>query len=442
MTHLAKLAGSLLLLLVSGAPLAAAAPAPQKPPKARPQKTEQQPDPLGTLLRQAEEAIEKKDYAVATQSLESYLTQRPSDALAHFQLGYAYSGLERAEEARAEYAKAIALNPKLAAAHLNLGLTLLARDPAAAVAPLRQAAELLADQSRPRFLLGLALERSGDPAGAVEHYQAAQGLDPKNFEIRLALGRALLQTDRPAEAEAQFREALVLRGDAAPARLGLASSLLAQKNPEGAAEQFRGYLQLQPQDQESRLQLVSILVHLKRYDQALEELDRGDAGARPSLAGYKLRAEIHLEQKQLAQAAEALQKALQLAPQDAELHARLGRLWLEKRDLAAAERELRQALQMDANWTDALRDLAPVYYLGEKYQATLDVLDLLARRETPPAGSWFVRATCYDKLLRKAEAVAAYEKFLELDQGRSEIQDFQARQRIRILKRELERKKR
>mgnify|MGYP000329782639 CR=1 FL=1 len=39
-------------------------------------------------------------------------------------------------------------------------------------------------------------------------------------------------------------------------------------------------------------------------------------------------------------------------------------------------------------------------------------------------------------------SIAAYEKFLALDEGRSDKQSFQARQRIRTLKRELERLKR
>lgn len=441
MRPLQKLAAALALLIL-GAVYPVAAQAGQKPAKARAQKVEPSQDSLALLLRQAEDAIEKKNYAAAAEALQSYLAQRPGDAAAHFQLGYAYSGLERAEEAQAEYRKAIALNAKLAAAHLNLGLTLFERDPAAAVEPLRAAAEMLPDQSRPRFLLGLALERSGNLSGAIEQYQAAQGLNPKELEIRLALGRALLRSDRAAEAEAQFREALTLRADSASARLGLANSLLALKNLEGAAQELRAYLEQRPKEQESRLQLAAILVRLNRYDQAREELDRSDRAAPPSLASYKLRAEIYLAQKQWTQAAEALEKALPLAPQDAELHARLGRVWLEDRKFAPAERELRQALQIDPNATDALRDLVAVYYLGEEYRATLDVLDLLARRETPNAGSWFVRATCYDKLERKAEALAAYEKFLELDQGRSDKQDFQARQRIHVLKRALAQKKR
>ncbi len=422
----------------------ASKPAPAKAAPAKPTQpaTDQRADPITTLLQDAAAAMERKDYAAAIPALQSYLAQRPEDATAQFQLGYAYSELQRWEEAIFAYGRAIALDPKLGAAHLNLGLVLLDRQPAAAVERFRRAAELMPEQARPRFLLAMALERTGKLAGAIEEYQAAERLDAKEYEIRFALGRALLRANRATQAEAEFREALALRGDAAPARLGLAESLRAQNKLEPAAAEFAAYLQVQPQDRESRLRRASVLTDLGHYEQALEELDRCDTEAAASLESYKLRAEIRLQQKQWAQAGEVLQKALERAPRDAELHARLGRVWLEKRDFPAAERELRQALQLDRNWTDALRDLVAVYYLGERYQATLQILDELDRRETPGAGSWFIRATCYDKLGRKAEAVAAYEKFLALDQGHSENEGFQARQRIRILARELERKKR
>jgi len=441
MMSLAKCSTVLMLVLACNA-TPAAAQAPPRRQKAPVRKAEPPVDPLELQLRQAQDAVDNKDYAAAVLLLQSYLAQRPEDATAHFQLGYAYSALERWEEATSEYGRAVGLNPKLVAAQLNLGLILVERDPAAAVEPLRQAAELLPDQSRPRLLLGLALERSGNLTGAIEQYQAAESLDAKDYEVHFALGRALLLTGRPAEAEARFREALALHSDSAPARLGLANSLLAQKNLEGAAEELKSYVAREPQDRTARLQLAAILSELKRNDQALEELDHADANVPPSLESYKLRANLYLLQKQLTPAAETLQKALQLAPQDAALHGWLGRLWLEKRDFAPAERELRQALQLDASLTDSLRDLLTVYYLAEKYRAALDALDLLARRETPNAGSWFVRATCYDKLERKAEALAAYEKFLALDQGHNEVHEIQARQRVRLLTRELQQKKR
>lgn len=442
MTAFGKLASALLFGMVFGLTAPAVAQGPQRRAKAPATKTDQRPDPLASLLREAEAAIERKDFAAAAQPLESYVAQRPEDATAHFQLGYVDSALERWDAAKSEYARAIALNPKLAAAHLNLGLVLLDRDPGAAVEPFRRAAELLPDQSRPRFLLGLALERAGSAASAIEEYEGAEHLDPKNFEIRFALGRALLANSRASEAEPQLREGLALRPNSAPARLGLAESLRQQKKYEVAADEFAAYLRLQPQDRDARVQRATILVDLKRYDEALAELEHNDAGTPPSLASAKLRAEIYLHQKKWAEAAEALQKATELAPRDAELHGRLGRLRLEQRDFPAAERELRQALQIDPKSADALRDLVDVYYLSQNCPATLQALDLLAEREGPNAGSWFVRATCYDRLGRKAEAVAAYEKFLAVDQGRNENQSFQARQRIRILTQELQRKKR
>jgi Flp pilus assembly protein TadD len=413
----------------------------KKPPTPQQKKNGERPDPLRVLLDQAEQAIEKKDYAAAMPLLRSYLAQRPDDALAHFQLGYAYSHLGRGEEARAEYSTAIKLNPKLAAAHLNLGLELLEHDPAVAIEPFRHAADLLPDQSRPQYLLGLAFERAGNLNAAIEAYQAAERLDDKDYEIHFGLGRALLRAQRAAEAEAEFRAAVGLRVNSAPARLGLGDSLLAQKKPEGAAEELAAYLHLQPEDRENRLQRVSILIDLTQYSEALAELDRADSGAPLTLQSYKLRAQILLKQKQFPQSAEVLQNALALAPRDAELHARLGRIRLELRDFPPAERELRQALLLDPGQTDALRDLVAVYYLSEHYPAALEALDLLAKREEPSAGSWFVRATCYDKLGKKAEALAAYEKFRALDQGRSDTQDFQARQRIRLLTRELQQKK-
>src|SRR5207302_517254 len=201
----------------------------------------------------------------------------------------------------------------------------------------------------------------------------------------------------------------------------------------GAIEEYQAAERLDAKEYEIRFALGRALLRANRATQAEAEFRealalRGDAApARLGLA-ESLRAQNKLE----AAAAEFA----------AYLHARLGRVCLEKRDFPAAERELRQALQLDRNWTDALRDLVAVYYLGERYQATLQILDELDRRETPGAGSWFIRATCYDKLGRKADSVAAYEQSLGLDQGHSENQGFQARQRIRILARELEHKKR
>jgi len=126
--------------------------------------------------------------------------------MAHFQLAYVYTALKKTDEARAEYARTIAIDPKMSEAYLNLGMLLLDKqDNAAAVAPLHKAVELLPAQSRPRYLLAVAQERSGDQAGAAESFEALIHLDPNDITAIITWGRRHCVKASLAEAETRFR---------------------------------------------------------------------------------------------------------------------------------------------------------------------------------------------------------------------------------------------
>jgi protein O-GlcNAc transferase len=409
--------------------------APAKPPAtSSPQEKE---DPLAPLLQQANDAIDKMDFAAALDPLQKYIAQRPDEPYPHFQLGYAYAGLKRAEDAKGEFSRAIALDPKMAAAHLNLGLVLMDGDPAAAAESFRHAAELQPTESRPRFLAGFSLEHAGKFPEAIEQYRAALALSPKDYEAHFALGRALLRSNDAAGAEEHFRAAIASRNDAAPAHLGLASALLAQKKYEAASDALAEYLKLNPGDRSARFDRASALLNLSRFDEALAELDRSDAGAPPSADALKMRGEIYMQQTKWKEAGDALKQAISLSPKDAEMAEWIGHVDIELRDYPAAVRILEQAYAQNPQSADALRDLADAFFLNENYAAALEAMDRLAKLETPKPGSWFVRAICYDKLSRKAEAIEAYQKFLDQDGGLHDTQDFQARNRIPVLQREL-----
>jgi tetratricopeptide (TPR) repeat protein len=394
-------------------------------------------DPLAPLLQRANEAIDQMDFAAALDPLQKYIAQRPDEPYPHFQLGYAYVGLKRPADAKSEFARAIALDPKMAAAYLNLGLVLMDGDPAAATDAFRHAAELQPTESRPRFLAGYSLEHAGKFPEAVEQYRAALGLSPKDYEARFALGRVLLRSNDAAGAEEQFRAAIALRGDAVPARLGLASALLAEKKYEGASDALAEYLKLSPGDKSAHFDRASALLNLSRYDDALAELDLAGAGDAAGGETLKMRGEIYMQQKKWKEAGDALKQAISAAPQDSELAGWMGHVDIELRDYPSAVRILEQVYARNPQDADALRDLADAFYLNENYSAALEAMDRLAKLETPKPGSWFVRAICYDKLSRKAEAIEAYQKFLDLDGGQHDTQDFQARHRIPVLQREL-----
>ena len=393
-------------------------------------------DPLAPLLSQAQDALDRKDFTSAIPLLDKIAAAKPTDALPHFELGFAYSGLGKNPEAIAEYRRAISLDPKLAPAQLNLGIILLDSDPAGAAESFRRAIELLPGQARPVYLLAEALERGGKRSDAIEQYRAAAALAPKDDAILFALARALLANGQASAAESEFRQLLALKPDSAPAQLGLAESLLAQ-HKTAAVDLLGDYLQKVPDDAHARFERAVALQDLNRLDDALRELDRLEQSAAPSADALKLRGSIYLQQKKWAEADASLQKALAASPSDAQLHLWAGQTKMELHDYSAAERELRRSLELSPANSGALHQLVGVYYLSGQYEATLSTLDLLARRETPTALDWFFRALSCDKLARKAEAAAAYQKFIELDRGERPDQEFQAQARLNLLLREL-----
>jgi len=409
----------------------------KKPSQAKPQKVQ---NPLNDLLDEAQAALDKNNFESAIQPLQKFLAEKPDVAFAHFQLAYAYTGLNRVDEARAEYERCVALDPKMAEAQLNLGILLLEKDAAAAAPPLRKAVALMASQSRPRFLLGIALERYGDLAGAAESYEAAVHLNPSDTEAQTHLGGMYLQLKRPADAEKRFRAVLESQPNSAVALRGLALSLDAEGKPD-ALEAYRNYLASDPKDSAVRTRFVQLLVANKQFDEALAETDKPGNGQAPSLDALRLRADIFVGQNKLDEAIAALKQAIALAPRDAQLHGGVGRLYLQKREFADAERELKIAIQLDKNNVVYWKDLTATFYQGGNYAAALAGYDVVDKLEKPGAGVWFIRALCYDKLNQVQPALDAYRKFLDLDQNQHPDQVWQANQRIHVLEKRAEKNK-
>ena len=271
----------------------------QTSPKTKPavpSKPQKLANPLNDLLDEAQRDIDQKQFEAAIAPLQKVLAEQPDFAYGHFQLAYVYTALKKPKEAQAEYERAAVLDPKMAAAYVNLGMLLLDnREDAAAVAPLRKAVELLPAESRPRYLLAVALDRSGDRAGAAEAFEALLHLDPNDITAIEYLGWMTLRSGKSAEAEVRFRRAVEVQPNGADGVRGLAESLEAQKKPEAVAA-YRDYLALRPDDAQAHARYIRLLVDQGQNDAALAELDRTDAG-KPSIESLKLRADIQIAQK-------------------------------------------------------------------------------------------------------------------------------------------------
>jgi len=432
--------GALLLAVFAHAALAQT-PAPRK------RAADPEAQALDRLLTDAQAAVDRQDYDTAAQNYQDYLAKKPDDAQVHFNLGYVYTAMQRPDDAKTEYEKAIELapdDPKMAPAYQNLGLTLLPKDPAAAVDPLQHAAALAPQDSRTKWLLGLALENSGKLDPAIEQYQSAEKLNAKDFDTRLALGHALLVAGRPADAEPELREALVLRADGTDVprvHLELARCLVMQKKDEPAAAELAAYLQANPDDVERRLDRAALLADAGKNDDALAELDRAAKAGSETLPALQLRAHIYNDEKRWDDLIAVLQKAEVLAPKEASIPAQLGEVYLTKKDYPDATRALIVAYNLKPGALDILANLVTASYQGGNYAGALQALDLLAKQKDLPAPSWFIRASCYDKLGQPVPALDAYQHFLQLNTDQNSDMYFAAASRARELKREIGDKK-
>ena len=244
-------------------------------------KTQKLANPLNDLLDDAQHAIDKNDFEAAVAPLQKFLAEKPDVAFAHSQLGYVFTALKRVSEARAEYERAVALDPKMSEAWLNLGLLLVDSDPPAAVSALKNAVEQSPAQSRPRFLLGVAQERAGDLKGSTESLEGAAHLNPKDIETRVQLGSIYLRQKQYKEAETKFGAVLAIEPKQPAALQGLAQSMDAQNEP-GTEDAYRAYLNVQPGDDGARERLIHFLIEKNKYAEAIAELDRQRIQARRS----------------------------------------------------------------------------------------------------------------------------------------------------------------
>jgi tetratricopeptide (TPR) repeat protein len=400
---------------------------------------------LNDLLDAAQAALDRQDFEGAAKNYRDYLAKKPNDAIVHYDLGYIDSALKRPDDAKAEYQRATELDPKMAAAYLNLGVVLMATDPAAAIDPLEKAADLNAGDARTKWVLGTALENAKKLPDAVEQFRAARKLDDADMKIRLSLAHALLASNRDADAETEYRAALALQGtsaEMAQAHRGLEETLLAEKKSPDAAAELAVYLEAHPDDVKARVDHASMLFDLGKYDDSLAELDRAAKSGPEDLPGLKLRSDILWKQKRYADAVVALNKAAALAPRDPDVAARLGEAYLQAKDYANASHWLAAAYNANPGANDVLTYLVDAEYGSKNYSQALAALDALSKREDLPLAGWYVRASCLDNLGQMEPAIEAYQKFLQLNKDQNSDMYFVSTARVRVLIRELQNKKR
>ena len=154
--------------------------------------------------------VQEREFNLATQILEPYVQERPTDAMGHLALGLAYLGQRRHSEGRAKLERALQLNPNLAEAEYQLGeLANKDGDSTEATRHLEKAVQLQPGHAKAQLSLGTLYLQSGnlDQARvALEKAQLADSTDP-GPEYQLSLLSTRMSNPEAAQRHMQrFRE--------------------------------------------------------------------------------------------------------------------------------------------------------------------------------------------------------------------------------------------
>jgi tetratricopeptide (TPR) repeat protein len=381
-------------------------------------------------------ALDASHYQEAADAFQKAVAADPKDYTAHFNLGLAYGFLHRDAEGVAEYRKTLHLKPGLYEADLNCAILLLRQHDAAGALPLlADAAKQKPNEFRPRYYLAEAELQTGALDQAAADYRLALGIDAKSGAAELGLGRTLLRQGNLAEAVQHYKQAATLDPKLRQSLLELAE---AYEKDHQTAEALAIYRQF-PDDPAVQAHAGELMLDSKQYTEAIPRLEEAYA-KEPTEENRVALAQAYVFARELAKALPLIDLAASAEPANFDIRMMYGRALRDSKQYPKAAAQFQQAVKLKptdaAAWTDMAGMLDLSGDLPDAYAAFEKAHQL---GDTSP-GNCFFRAIILDRMHQLKPALAAYQEFLAMSQGKHPDQEFQARQRARIIRSELERR--
>jgi tetratricopeptide (TPR) repeat protein len=385
-------------------------------------------------LAQAEDYIQKQNYAAAEPLLRKVVTNDSANYVAWFDLGFTENALGKVDESIAAYRKSVVAKPDVFESNLNLGLQLSKTNQPDAEQFLRSATQLkptshIAEgQSRAWNSLAHLLE-SSKPDEAIAAYRQAAALQPKDPEPHLSAGLLLEKQEKFADAEHEYKEALAL-DPSSDALTGLANVYMRGHKFAEAEEYLRKLAAQHPDEAAAHIQLGRVLAAEGKNEEAIAELQAGAklAPADTSVQGDLAEVYANAGKNDLA---EASYRALVTAhPDDATLHHQLGTALLREKKFPEAQQEFLTAVKLKPTFGEAYGDLAFAASENKNYPLTIKALDVRVKLLPEVAITYFLRASAYDHLRDYKQAATNYHLFLNTASGKYPDQEWQAKHRL------------
>jgi tetratricopeptide (TPR) repeat protein len=309
------------------------------------------------------------------------------------------------------------------------------KNPADALPLIEDAATQKPKEFGPRFYLAEAQLQSGTADMAAGNYRLAAEIDPKSAAAELGWGRALALQGKLDEAEPHFRLAIERDPKYRDALLSLAELFEENKQTARALAIYREF----PGNAAVQEHAGQLLLDSQKFADAVPKLEQAYQEA-PTPANRKALAAAYLQVQQVDKALPLLQKAVADEPANYDLRMGYARALRDRKLYPAAAAQFQQAAKLKPAETKTWTELGGMLYMAGDHEGALAALAQARQLGDDSAGNWFLNAIILDGAHQLKPALAAYQKFLSLSQGKSPNQEFQARQRARIIQRELDKR--
>lgn len=372
-------------------------------------------------------ALNEQRWDAAAASFSKAIEADAKDYSHHFHLAFALSMLSRDQDAIAEYRKALELKPGLYEAQINLGILLLrTKQPVEAATLLEAAAQAKPTEYRPVYYAAEAFLAAGQPGKAVPLFQSAAEINPKAPEPVLGLARSLAREKRLDEAAAQYRKA------GGEALLELAELYESAGRTAEAVELYKQF----PDNAAARERMGELLLEGGKADEAIGALEAAVKSSPSSANRYAL-AMAYNSAKRYSDAEPLFAEIVAAEPANQKIRMTYARVLREQKKYGPAAQEFYKVAQADPDSAEAWSDLAGMLILLENWNGAMGALDKVRALNAEKPAHYYFRAIILDRHKMYEPALASYEKFLATSEGKNPDEEFKARQRARIIRKEL-----
>ena len=326
--------------------------------------------------------LDKGDITAALAELQQVVTQSPDNAIAHFNLGRAYSMQGGYAEARQHFNRAIELRPDYLAARIALAQLEVVHGEFEAGAKAAEAA-LGVDPNN----LNARLVESAAMIGMKRYPDARTMLDgmlaanPNTPDILFQLAVVDMNEKKWKDAEAIYHKVYDLNPDNPRALIGLAEAYILQGKVDEAVNMLKAESDKRPARLDLKMVVADTAQRTGHYPVALEYyqkvLDSLDNGSKERVGILTRMGEVYRRKGDLEHAIEYLSKAKDLQPGSVGVLVELALTLDEAKEWTRAETVYEAALKINPNEPFSLNNLA---FLEAEHGGDLNHAQGLAQR--------------------------------------------------------------